>query len=56
MKTILSLVLLCMTLLVSGCGYDSATECQIKESQKCKTDLCVQVANRACSGSNWKNM
>ena len=54
MKIILSLILLSMTLLVSGCGYDSYEECKLKESQKCKSDKCVAVAMKACWG--WKDM
>lgn len=52
MKIILPLVLLSITLLVSGCGYDSYTECKLKESQKCNRESCVDAARDYC----WKKV
>ena len=54
MKIILSLVLLSMTLLVSGCGYDSMEECQLEESKECHTQGCVGLAMKMCE-KNWKD-
>jgi hypothetical protein len=56
MKIILSLVLLSMTLLVSGCGddssegrYDSFTECKLREYQKCRNAKCELAAYAYCT-------
>ena len=54
MKIILPLVLLSMTLLISGCGYDSMEECQLKETKKCRTEVCAKVAYKFCE-DNWKD-
>ena len=47
-KTILSLVLLSMTLLISGCGYDSYAECKLKEMQKCSSESCREQVHAYC--------
>ena len=49
MKIILSLILLSMTLLISGCGYDSMEECRLKELQKCSTELCNERVYAYCA-------
>ena len=57
MKIILSLVFLCVTLLLSGCGYDSYTECKLKESQKCSNKTCVDAARDYCRKKvRWTNI
>jgi len=48
MKKILSLVLLSMTLLISGCGDESYTECKLREFQKCRTKNCESAAESYC--------
>ena len=49
MKIILSLVLLSMTLLISGCGYDSYAECKLKEMQKCSSESCREQVHSYCA-------
>ena len=35
-------------IILSGCGYSSYEECQLKESQQCKTSDCERLARNYC--------
>jgi len=45
----LKLIALMFTaILVTGCGYENAAECKMKESQKCATKQCSNLAYGYC--------